>query len=355
MSEQTQQRGGALRALAIAGLVVALGAAGAWQWMTGAPGGSGAPEVVFVVPPGSTAQRVGGELEELGLIRSARGFRLLLRLKGDARRLRAGEFALRASMDAGQVIDALIRGPFVLHQVTIPEGFSARQIAARLAAEGFGTEEKFRELMFSAAFADRLDIPGPSLEGYLFPTTYSFSRPFTEERVLSAMVAETRKHLPPVIPESVRARGITDNHKLLTLASIVEKETGVPHERPYIAAVFLNRLAKGMRLETDPTVIYGIGEDYDGNIRRKDLETWTPYNTYRIKGLPPGPIASPGAEAIDAVLHPAEADYLFFVAKQSEHGVHYFSETYPLHEQAVRYFQLGKGKAPPAQDLKPAE
>lgn len=355
MSEETKKRGGVLRVLIIVSLLLALGVAGAWQWMTGAPGGADAPEVVFVVPPGSTAPRVADELETLGLIRNARGFRVLLRMSGDARRLRAGEFPLRASMDAREVIDALVRGPFVLHQVTIPEGFSARQIAARLAAEGFGDEEKFRELIFSAAYADKLGIPGSSLEGYLFPTTYSFSRPFTEERVLSAMVAETRKHLPEAIPESIRARGITDNHKLLTLASIVEKETGVPHERPYIAAVFLNRLAKGMRLETDPTVIYGIGEDYDGNIRRKDLQTWTPYNTYRINGLPPGPIASPGAQAIQAVLSPAEADYLFFVAKQSEHGVHYFSETYPLHEQAVRYFQLGKGKAPPAQDLAPAQ
>lgn len=331
---------------------VVLGAAGG-LWLLGAPGDEGAPEVVYVVEPGAGASAVAGELEQLGLIRSAAAFRALLRLSGDARRLRAGEFGLRASMDATEVIDALVRGPFVLHQVTIPEGFSARRIAARLAAAGFGDEEKFRELIFSAAFANRLGIEAQSLEGYLFPTTYSFSRPFDEARILSAMVEQTRKHLPETIPEAVAERGIDTAHKLLTLASIVEKETGVAHERPYIAAVFLNRLDRGMRLETDPTVIYGIGEDYDGNIRRKDLRTWTPYNTYRIKGLPPGPIASPGAAAIEAVLNPADVDYLFFVAKQSEHGVHYFSKDYATHEQAVRYFQLGRGSAPPPQNLFP--
>ncbi|MEW6776334.1 MAG: endolytic transglycosylase MltG [Bdellovibrionota bacterium] len=331
-------------ALLLVLLAMGLGLFGVFRLLRAPEPGPAKPVTAFEVPAGSTARSISLRLHEKGLIRDERAFRALIVATGSAKKLRAGEFPLSPSMSAREVLDALLRGPPVLHEVLVPEGFTARQIAARLEALGIGSAARYKELAFSKSFTASLGVQADSLEGYLFPTTYSFSKPFSEEKVLSDMVGSLRKALPMGWEAGARRQGLKSLHELLTLASIVEKETGQGFERPLIAGLFLNRLKKGMRLQTDPTVIYGIGETYDGNIRKKDLLKPTPYNTYVIKGLPPGPIASPGLAAIQAVLSPQPSGYLFFVARKD--GTHHFSETYGEHEQAVRYYQLGRGKPP---------
>jgi UPF0755 protein len=181
-------------------------------------------------------------------------------------------------------------------------------------------------------------IEADTLEGYLFPDTYYFPRGLDSATIIATMVKQFRAAFKPAWEQQAEALGMTV-HEVVTLASIIEKETGAPEERPLIASVFHNRLKKGMRLETDPTVIYGI-PDFDGNIKRRHLETYTPYNTYKIKGLPPGPIASPGALALEAALYPAQSEFLYFVSKKD--GTHQFSRTIKEHNAAVRKYQLRK-------------
>ncbi|MDX1649878.1 MAG: endolytic transglycosylase MltG, partial [Myxococcota bacterium] len=221
--------------------------------------------------------------------------------------------------------------------LTVPEGFEAREIAARVAEVAEVAVDSVRALVADTALADRLGVPGPTLEGYLFPETYHFARGLAPRALAEAMVEEFLRAWEPLAPKA-RARGLS-MREVVTLASIVEKETAVPEERPLVSAVFHNRLARGMRLETDPTVIYGI-PDFDGNLRRVHLEDETnPYNTYRIPGLPPGPIANPGAEALRATVEPADVDYLFFVSRND--GSHVFSETWRAHANAVNRYQRG--------------
>jgi UPF0755 protein len=229
----------------------------------------------------------------------------------------------------------LAEGRVRTHAVVIPEGSRAVEIADRLAAAGLVGREAFLAIVLDREAPRRFAVEGPSLEGYLFPETYRFARGLPAEEIVRAMVSQFRsvyrelRASAPASPLTMR--------ELVTLASIVEKETGAPEERPLIAAVFLNRMRRGMRLETDPTVIYGI-EDFDGNLRRVHLEDESnPYNTYRIPGLPPGPIASPGRAALAAVLEPADSPYLFFVSRND--GSHVFSATYREHARAVAHFQ----------------
>jgi UPF0755 protein len=180
-------------------------------------------------------------------------------------------------------------------------------------------------------------VPAASFEGYLFPETYSFARDTSAARMIAAMAERFHEVFTPAWREQARTLGLS-LHAVVTLASIVEKETGVSAERPLISSVFHNRLKRGMRLETDPTVIYGLGDAFDGNLTRRQLETATAYNTYLIDGLPPGPIASPGRGALEAVLFPAETRYLYFVARGDQ--THHFSATLVEHQAAVRRYQL---------------
>jgi UPF0755 protein len=183
-----------------------------------------------------------------------------------------------------------------------------------------------------------MGITADTLEGYLFPDTYYFPSGLESKSIITAMVKQFRIAFKPEWQTRAEELGMSV-HEVVTLASIIEKETGAPEERPLISSVFHNRLKKGMRLETDPTVIYGI-PDFDGNIKRRHLNTYTPYNTYKIKGLPPGPIASPGAAALEAALYPAQSKYLYFVSKKD--GTHQFSATIKEHNAAVRKYQLRK-------------
>jgi UPF0755 protein len=288
------------------------------------------------VRPGSSFSRTASQLEEAGVISDAMRFSLLARWRQVTGQVRAGQYLFESAARPGEVLDRLVAGDIRKFQVTIPEGFNLQDIAARLATTGIGTAEEFLALSRDAEFLDELGIEAPSLEGYLFPETYTYTASTPPRQLLQAMVKQLQAELTPELLAEASALKL-DRHQLITLASIIQKEAGNVTEMPLISAVFHNRLKAGILLQADPTVIYGIA-DFNGNLTRKDLETTTPYNTYRIKGLPPGPIASPGRTALQASAHPAESKALFFVSRGD--GTHEFSATLREHNRAVRRYQL---------------
>ncbi|MGE5841067.1 MAG: endolytic transglycosylase MltG, partial [Deltaproteobacteria bacterium] len=281
------------------------------------------------------------DLEKAGLISNKTLFVLWTRVKGYGKDIRAGEYSLSPAMPPVQLMEILRKGLVILHPVTIPEGFTREQIAEVLAAKGLVDKKLFLELTQNKAVLRHYGIPGPSLEGYLFPDTYHFSRGMPASAILDTLVKRFKQVVIP-LRERLEVPGMKFE-EVVILASIVEKETGRPEERPLIASVFLNRLRLGMRLESDPTVIYGI-ENFDGDLKKKDLVEKTPYNTYVIHGLTPGPIANPGLESIKAVIDPANTDYLYFVSKND--GSHHFSKTLAEHNRAVEIYQKKKAKRP---------
>jgi UPF0755 protein len=293
-------------------------------------------QVVFSIVPGEAFSQLAARLETEGVIISPFKFKLLARLKGADKRLRSGEYQLSSAMTPDQILEVLINGRAFLYRLTIPEGFTARQIAAQIASQGLGNEEEFMRLATDTQIAHDLGIEAQSLEGYLFPDTYYFPKQVAALTIVKKMVERFKEQFKPEWHERAHELNLSV-HEVVTLASIIEKETGDPSERPLISSVFHNRLKKKMRLESDPTVIYGI-KDFDGNLKRSHLTTPTPYNTYIIKGLPPGPIANPGQAAIEAALYPAQTQYLFFVSKQDH--THHFSATIAEHRRAVRKYQL---------------
>lgn len=296
----------------------------------------GAAEKIHMVYPGQGFKRVAANLRLEGLISDDFRFRIFARLKKSDKNIKAGEYLLSAGMTPLMILEKMVKGKVRLYRLTIPEGYSLKQIAGVVEKAGFATADQF---MAQALNKDRLarhHIEGPSLEGYLFPDTYFFPKGTGSSQIIDTMVREMEAIFSPELENRAKEIGFTV-HQVLTLASIIEKETGDPAERPLISSVFHNRLKKKMRLESDPTVIYGI-KDFDGNIKRKHLLADMPYNTYRIKGLPPGPIASPGKASIMAVLYPAETDYLFFVSKKDT--THQFSSNIKDHNKAVRKYQL---------------
>jgi len=299
-------------------------------------------EVVFVVEPGQSVTSVASRLEAEGLVRDARVMRGLARWRGLENRLQVGEFALSAALTPEQILDTIVSGKVVVYEVTLPEGYTLIQIAARLAEAGLVEREAFVAVARDPATASELGVEGDSLEGYLYPETYRLPKGRSALETARVLVAQFLAVWSEVLPLA-SAQGLS-MQKVVTLASIIEKETGAPDERPLIASVFLNRIERGMRLETDPTVIYGI-ENFDGNLRRRHLEDeGNPYNTYRIPGLPPGPIASPGRAALFSVVQPAESKFLFFVSRND--GTHIFSETYRDHAAAVERYQR-RGRSSP--------
>lgn len=324
-------------------LTAALTAAAAGVWIdmsrfANRPAGAGDAAAVIVVAPGQGFSQVAAELEEKDIIASRWRFKLLARVRGDDKRLKTGEYKLSADMTPTGILETLVSGKVLLHRLVVPEGHTIQQIAAEIARIELTDADEFKTLTADTDLVTDLGLEGASFEGYLFPDTYYFPRGVAARTIIETMVTRFREQVPASWRDRAGQIGLT-MHQVVTLASIVEKETGDPVERPMIASVFHNRLKKKMRLESDPTVIYGI-EDFDGNITRRHLNTVTPFNTYRIRGLPPGPIANPGKMAIEAVLFPAQTDYLFFVSKQD--GTHYFSTTLSEHNKAVRKYQLRK-------------
>lgn len=311
-------------ALLAAGVLVA--AAAALVWALG-PARPGAPGVRFEIETGAPLGRVARELEAAGVVRSAPALVALARWQGVEGRIHAGEYDLSPAWDAARVLEQIVAGRVVTYPVTLPEGLTATEIAARIEQAALVPAAEFLAVARDPAFAVELGVEGPGLEGYLFPETYHFSRRATARQIARAMVAqflEVWRELEP----AARARGLS-MREVATLASIVEKETGVAAERPLVASVFSNRLARGMRLESDPTTIYGIPE-FDGNLTRAHLEDErNAWNTYRIAGLPPTPIANAGAASLRAAVEPAESDYLFFVSRND--GSHVFARSLSEH------------------------
>jgi UPF0755 protein len=324
-----------LLAFGATALLLALGGLWCAADLATRPVSSSNEEIVVVIPPGSSLPAVARILADAGVIRSARAFALTARLRGVAGSLRAGEYALAPSLPAGAVLERIAAGQVMTHRLVLPEGLRMEEIAARLEAAGLGSAAAFLAVTKDPASPAAFGVEGRDLEGYLFPETYALARGVPARDVVGMMVEHFHSVWGSIEPVA-RERGLS-MREVVVLASVVEKETGAPEERPLIASVFLNRLARGMRLETDPAVIYGI-PDFDGNLRRVHLEdAGNPYNTYAHGGLPPGPIANPGAAALRAVVEPAESEYLYFVSKKD--GTHQFSRSYAEHVRAVNRYQ----------------
>ena len=239
------------------------------------------------------------------------------------------------AMSPIEIIEKLVSGQVITYCVTFPEGLTIPEMAARWDASGHGSAESFRHAVSTYRHPD-LPYPPTGWEGYLFPETYCFTKGYRAEQLVESMVGHLEKCLKPEWMAAARERNL-DMHQVITLASLIEKETSLPEERPLISAVFHNRLKNGMLLQCDPTVIYALGERYTGRLLTKHLETDMPYNTYIHPGLPPGPIGAPGKESLEAACFPADADYLYFVADSA--GGHVFSRTLAEHNRAVQRYR----------------
>ncbi len=294
------------------------------------------PDVVFTVQQGDTFGVVNARLARQDIISNPRLFHWMARYKGVMGKLRAGPFTIPSQSKMEDVLNVLIYGQPNLNAVTIPEGRNMYQVAQLFETAGFGTKESFVELCKDPNFIQAMGIEGATLEGYLFPETYKFVPGTSQRDIITAMVQQFRRR----VGDLNKGHAFLKPHEVVILASVVEKETGAKEERPQIASVFLNRLRKRMRLESDPTTIYGMWERYTGNIRRDDLQQLTPYNTYKIPALPMGPIANPSYEAIQAVMAPANTDFLFFVSKND--GTHQFTTNYADHQRAVDEWQRNR-------------
>jgi UPF0755 protein len=325
-------------------LVIAAGAAGAAAYVMDlrahAPfQGYGASEQFVDVPAGAGTRAIGDRLVNAGVVRDGLTFRVALWLTGDARRLKAGEYRFDRAMSPVDVIGKLARGEVYVIAVTFPEGLTIAEMSKIFEARGFGARSAFMRAAADPSAIRSIDPAATDLEGYLFPDTYLLPRRTDAPHLVRAMVERFEKALTPGLADAAQARGLSVR-QLVTLASIVEKETARPDERPLVAAVYANRLRIGMLLQCDPTVIYALTRagTYDGNIRRDDLAVDSPYNTYRVAGLPPGPIAAPGRDSLEAVAHPADSEFLYFVSRND--GSHEFARTLEEHNRNVQKYQV---------------
>lgn len=299
---------------------------------------------VVYVQKGTSFRVVASNLEKAGVVKDSDSLVWAASLLGAYKKIKAGEYEFMATMTPMEVLEVLIKGRVKRHLVTIPEGYNIREVALVMGAAGLADPDEFAGRAYDARLVASLGLEGETLEGYLFPDTYEFTKGMSTDEMIGRMVEKFKAVYFPDYNEQAKKNGLS-MRKVLTLASIIEKETGAPEERPLISAVFRNRLKKGIKLQSDPTVIYGI-KGFDGNLTRAHLVTRTPYNTYAVYGLPPGPIANPGKESIAAALNPAKEDYLYFVSRND--GTHFFSKSLKEHNNAVNRFQraakgLGKG------------
>jgi UPF0755 protein len=306
--------------------------------------------VHFVVRQGDTATTVAQNLETAGLVRSSLGFRLAARLSGVASHLEAGDYELRPNMPLNQVISILAQGRMAGGLLTIPEGWRALEIADALDRDHLTTRADFIRVVEHPGFplpSFLQSAPaGSSLEGFLFPDSYRFQPNSPADQIARTMVDNFGRHLTPDLLAGFQANGLT-LYQAVTLASIVEREAVRPVERPVIASVYLNRLRRGMKLQADPTVQYAlvptdrpespVSEYWKRQLSFADLKIISPYNTYQVTGLPPGPICNPGLASLEAVAHPATSDFLYFVARPD--GSHAFARTLEEHDQNVAKYR----------------
>ncbi|MDH3327933.1 MAG: endolytic transglycosylase MltG, partial [Desulfobulbaceae bacterium] len=284
-----------------------------WIWSYAHSPSTQDSEKIVLIPKGSGVRQIKTILGENGIINDDIRFLILARITDRAGHLRAGEYLIHPGLTPLEILRLIEQGKVLRHQVTIPEGMSTRQIIQILARDNWIKPDRFLALTKDADFIRKIGFNLENLEGYLFPDTYTLTRDTVTEEKLITMMTNRFQVIWNDLEQDLPA-GLS-RHQAITLASIVEKETGMSDERPLIAQVFLNRLKKKMRLQSDPTVIYGLQENFDGDLTRKDLQQKNPYNTYVIDGLPPGPVCSPGRDSILAVLHPADVPYLYFVSK----------------------------------------
>jgi UPF0755 protein len=319
---------------------VAVAAGGYFYWQTQQPyRGYSSAEQFVDIPQGANTRNIGELLVSSGVIRDQVTYRLALWLSGRARALKAGEYRFDQAMTPLDVIAKLARGDVYVIRVTFPEGLTINEMAGIFEAHGFGAAADFVAAAKDGSLIHSLDPSAASLEGYLFPDTYPLSRHATATHVVRLMLDQFTRAFTPELQRAAKARGLTVR-QVVTLASIVEKETARPEERPIVAGVYQNRLRIGMLLQCDPTVIYALAQEgrYTGNLHRDDLLLDSPYNTYRRPGLPPGPIAAPGKAALEAAVHPADTPYLYFVSRND--GSHVFAQTLEEHDRNVQKYQV---------------
>lgn len=295
-------------------------------------------EILFEVPRGEPLTLTARRLEERGVIVSSLLLRTALWLERPAASVKAGTYRFDRPLSLAEVQRKLTAGDVAYHRITIPEGYDLVQVMVLLVEAGLGSIPGYAAAIRHNAMISDLDPSAPDLEGYLLPDTYHFDFRAREGEILQRMVSNFRAFWDADRREQARRLGMSVR-EVVTLASLVEKETGTPAERPLVSAVFHNRLRLGMKLMCDPTVVYAVRtvKEYDGIIHQSDLRLDSPYNTYLYPGLPPGPICNPGRAALDAALQPASTDYLYFVSRND--GTHQFSATYDQHSQAVNRYQ----------------
>ncbi len=321
-------------------MCIGLMSVSAWMYIYASSNGPQveSAESIITIPSGTSMRGIAAILGNAGIIDNDIRFLFLAKWLGVAGKLRAGEFRVPTGMTPVEVLKMLVKAKVVQHAITIPEGLNAQEIAQIFSERGWGNSETYGSLIHDKAFIESLGITGiTSLEGYLYPDTYYLTREIrTAEEIITLQVRRFQEVWGELVKDMSPEPDMVNT---VILASMVEKETGSSPERPLIASVFKNRLRKGMRLQSDPTVVYGVA-GYSGVITRKHLKTPTPYNTYVIEGLPIGPIANPGREALHAVLFPATSKFLYFVSKND--GTHQFSTNLKDHNRAVRKYQRKK-------------
>ncbi len=322
-------------------VVVVVGLAGrtAWNRVHEPFKGYVDAEQIVDISPGATTTAIAGRLADAGVVSDAVTFRVAVALTGRSRSLKAGEYLFTEPMTPMEVVDKLARGDVYARRITFPEGLTIPELAAIYEMRGFGAARDFE-----AAARDRmsivdLDPRASDLEGYLFPETYAVPRATPATELVMMMIERFRAVYSDELQRRAKEEGLS-TREVMTLASLVEKETARPDERPLVAAVYRNRMKIRMPMQADPTVVYALqkAKKYDGNLRRADLSFNSPYNTYRYPGLPPGPIAAPGKASIDAVLAPAQVKYLYFVSRND--GSHVFAETLQEHNRNVNQYQV---------------
>ena len=302
--------------------------------------GAATPEAFVDIPRGASSATIATLLTDAGILRHRYPFILYLRWTETGRRLQAGEYRFNSPATPIEIADKLIRGDVFFLSVTIPEGLTARETIAWITRSGLGDLTEMETALRRTDWIQDLDSGARDLEGYLFPETYRFSRHANSEDILRAMVERFREVFRKLTEGAPPAQG-WNVPSFVALASMVEKETNVETERGRVASVFTNRLEKGMPLACDPTLIYALklAGKFDGNLRKADLMMDSPYNTYVRPGLPPTPIANPGAYSLRAALSPSKTDYLFFVSRND--GTHEFSRDFESHSRAVGHYQKG--------------
>ncbi len=296
------------------------------------------------IQKGTSFRVVASRLQSEGLIKDVDDFLFAAWVLGAYKKSQAGEYEFSSTMAPVRIINMLKRGEIKQYPLTVPEGFNIREIAALLEKKGLVSPKEFIKRATDRGFVRKMGLPGPTFEGFLFPDTYNVRKGATARAIITKMAERFKSVYHGEFEALARKRGMSMK-EVVTLASIIEKETMAPEERALISSVFHNRLKKRIRLQSDPTVIYAI-KNFDGNLRKRDLRLNSPYNTYRHYGLPPGPISNPGKEALRAALEPAHADYLYFVSKND--GTHKFSKSLREHTRAVNKYQKSTGRRTPA-------